>query len=108
MVVSARSSKNLLNKYLAEGDVADGHRSQDKARPLVPELMQAFDPDRTAFRPSINGPLTVFASDVILGAAWYTRKYRGARWNALAFILANVVLVIAVPMAVAWLGKYWS
>lgn len=106
-MTQGNSSGATLARVLSVGEVADGHRSHARAAALLPELKSAFGLP-TGAAPDLDPALTGFIADVILGAAWYTRKYRGARCSALAFIALNVVLVLALPVGIAALGKYWS
>jgi hypothetical protein len=107
MAGGPRPRTATIARLLAVGDVGDGHRSNEKARGLLPEIKTAFGLSENE-TPIIDRALIELAAEVLLGAAWYTRKYRQARWNAVVFIAVNVVLVVAIPIGIAALGSSWS
>jgi hypothetical protein len=96
---SAEDAKmsDAIDQILAAGNVLGGHRTRQKARTLVPALKVRLGvaPGDTTFDPALED----FIIDVILGAAWYVRKYQSARVKAYWFIAANAALVVGVPTA---------
>jgi hypothetical protein len=86
-----------IDRILAKGDVLSGHRTRQKAKTLVPALKTKLGLP-AAPGSALDPALEDFVIDVILGAAWYARKYRSAEANAYWYFAANLALVVGVPL----------
>src|ERR1700712_5509789 len=86
-----------IDQIPAKGDLLSGHRRRQKAKTLVPALKTRLGlpaASGSALDPAPEG----FVIDVILGAAWYARKYRSAEATAYWYFAANLALVACVPL----------
>ena len=94
---------------LSKGDIVDGHRSRERAKELLPEFKRALDFSITDHR--LDKAMLEFIVEVVLGAAWYQKRYRSARSEVHRYILLNCIAVAGLPIALLgllWLGEYWS
>jgi hypothetical protein len=91
-------SAATIDAILAAGDLLGGHRTRQKAKTLIPDLMQKLG--LTTVDPVLERQLEEYVIDVILGAAWYTRKYKSARTKVFLYIAGNASLVVGIPAAI--------
>lgn len=107
-IQATRSEQAALEALLAKGGVGDGHRSDMDAKRYLPAVLAALAIRGDETKERVNPALHDYVVDVILSAAWYTRRYGRARTNAILFIALNIVLVIGFPIGIAALGGSWS
>jgi hypothetical protein len=89
--------EDKITDILANGDVADGHRSRDRANKLLPEFKRSLSLPVTA-DPTLDPALEDFLIEVVLGAAWYERSNKRAKRGLWKYVLIQCALVVGIPL----------
>jgi hypothetical protein len=98
------TSPDSISALLAEGDTTSGPRSRERARQYIGEFKTALGLPPKGKSP-IDPALEEFLIEVVLGAAWYQSRYRGAGCKVWAYVALNCVLVVGLPLGLIGLGS---
>lgn len=101
----ADRSKMTISGILAKGDVADGHRSRERASQLLAEFKQALKLPAAA-DPTLDPVLEDFLIEVVLGAAWYEKRNQHAGCKLWGYVGLQAALVLGIPIGLGVLGHY--
>ena len=84
-----------INDILSKGDVADGFRSSEKAKELLPDFKQQLhllqDVDK-----ELDSALVGFLTEAVLGAARYEKRCGDAELKVWLYIFLSSLLVIGI------------
>jgi hypothetical protein len=106
--VDAGIRAGSIAAIFSRGEIADGHRSRDRAKALLADFKRTLD--MPAGYHKLDNTMLDFIIEVVLGAAWYQKRYLGARWELRRYIALNCIAVIGLPISLIgllWLGKDW-
>jgi hypothetical protein len=95
-----------IDSILAKGDILSGHRTRRQAQELMPDFARELG--LTNLDPTLKRKMEDFVIEVVLGAAWYTRKYKSAYLKTWFYIACNGALVIGMPVAIYAASRYSS
>jgi hypothetical protein len=92
-----------IDDLLARGGTGNGYRSRARAKDYLPSFRTALNLS-PASDPVLDYPMEEFLIEAVLGAAWYTQRYSGAKQRVGWYIALNAGLVVALPLALIGLG----